>query len=129
MFQSGTSHLPLIYLQASGNSTDQKMEWAAFGEAPATDTTEEMEKEEGVAGDQVESKKIDPDVSWDNFASFESGDKGSEHWNSTPPDGQVFRASPCKSDKYRAGGESYRLEDTSPSNGTVGGEEGSVAEG
>ena len=89
-----------------------------------------MEKEEGDVVAEVEGKNIDPDVSWDNFASFESGDQGSEHWNSTPPDGQVFRASPCKSDKYRAGGESYRLEET-PSNGTVvgGGEEGSVTEG
>lgn len=114
------------------------MEWAAFGEAPppaATDNKteeDEMEKEEeGEVVGKVEGKKMDPDVSWDNFASFESGDKGSEHWNSTPPDGQVFRASPCKSDKYRAGGETYRLEEA-PSNGTVvgGGEEVSVvAEG
>ena len=106
------------------------MEWAAFGDpAPQTaDNSEEMESKEEVV---VEGKNIDPDVSWDNFASFESGDKGSEHWNSTPPDGQVFRASPLKSDKYRAGGETYRLEEA-PSNGTVvaGGEEGSViAEG
>lgn len=59
---------------------------------------------------------MDTDVSWANFNSFESGDQGTEKWNSTPPDGEVLHASPQtpeeeKRAKYQALGSDYVVED------------------
>ena len=61
-------------------------------------------------------KKMDGDVSWANFNSFDSGanNGGSGQWRTEPPDGSVLHASPRKpgaESKYSLAGVEYVVEE------------------